>query len=131
VLRVPIAVAAALAVTLPTTAAPASAAGPACHVDYRMTPDSTGFTSRITITNVGDARLLGWTLKFKLPAGQSLVSGWNAVFTVNGDEVSALNAAHNGEVGPGEAAYPRFRGAGTDRISKPTAFTVNGLACTG
>ena len=128
-LRVPIAVAAALAAILPTTATPAAAAGPACHVDYRIVADSTGFTSRITITNIGDGPLLGWTLKFRLPAGQSVVSGWNAVFSVAGDEVSALNAAHNGEVGPGEAAYPRFRGAGTDRTSKPTAFTVNGLAC--
>lgn len=128
-LRVPIAVAAALTAILPTTATPAAAAGPACHVDYRMVPDSTGFTSRITVTNVGDVRLLGWTLKFKLPTGQSVVSGWNAEFTVAGDEVSALNAAHNGEVGPGEAAYPRFRGTGTDRTSEPTAFTVNGLPC--
>jgi acetylxylan esterase len=118
------------ALLAPATPAAAAAGDPACEVAYAMDTDAAGFTARITITNVGTGPLYGWTFKFKLPAGQSLQYGWNAVFSEQDGEVTAHNLKYNRDVYPGKAAYPQFRGTGTDLVSKPDAFTVNGLACT-
>ena len=129
-LHKPTAIAACISAALLVPAAPAAAAAPACHVAYTTYANSTGFTANIVITNVGDAPLYGWTLKFQLPAGQSVVQGWGAIFREKDGAVTADNLDYNRDVWPLESVWPGFNGAGPDAAGRPTWFTVNDLPCT-
>ena len=125
------AIAAGLAAALLTPAVPAAAADPAiCHVGYRTYGDAWSFNGQLTITNTGPATLYGWTLKFSLPAGQLLRNGWEADFTVAGQDVTAYSLRYNGEVDPGESVSVGFHAAGDVKGPRPAEFRVNDHVCT-
>lgn len=123
------AIAAGIAAALLVPAAPAAAAT-ACKVTYNLSDDSAGFTTNIMISNIGTDWLFGWTLKFQLPAGQSLDHGWNAVFTESGGAVTGTHLSWNRDVRPETGQVDLgFRGNGPGEAGKPTAFFVNNLPC--
>lgn len=50
---------------------------------------------------------------------------------VTGGLISAMaDLPYNSYVMAGASVHPRLRVTGTDLVSTPTSFTVNGLACT-
>lgn len=118
---------------LVAVATPAHAAT-VCDVDYQATPwtgspGQGGFTAHITIHNLEDP-VDGWTLQFDLPAGQGFTHGWSA--TWDGDTtLTATNLEWNATLGTGAATTIGFNGTWTGSYSDPTAFTLNGVACTG
>jgi endoglucanase len=117
-----------LAATLP----PASAAAAGCQVSYQVTSQwPGGFQGDIAITNLGDA-VSGWSLGFDFPAaGQKVGQGWSATWTQSGTHVTAANAGWNGSLGTGARTSIGFTGTFTGTNPVPTAFTLNGVACTG
>jgi cellulase/cellobiase CelA1 len=123
------AIATGIAAALLVPAAPAAAAAPACQVAYSLSDDSTGFTSYLEITNIGDAPLLGWTLKFQLRTGQSLDHGWNANFSETNGAVTGTHLEWNKNVAAKAMITIGFRGNGPGEAGEPTTFTVNELAC--
>ncbi|MEU7901700.1 cellulose binding domain-containing protein [Actinoplanes sp. NPDC049118] len=126
-----LAVAAGLAAALFAPAAPAAAEEPAvCHVGYRTSGDSRTFNGQVTITNTGPVTLYGWTLKFSLPAGQVFRSGWEARFTVDGQDVTGHSLQYNGVVDRGESVSVYFRAYGDVRGSRPAGFRINDQPCT-
>ncbi|WP_440085261.1 cellulose binding domain-containing protein [Streptosporangium sp. LJ11] len=110
------------------TPTPTPGTGP--RVAYAMSPWNNGFTANISITNTGTSTINGWTLVFTLPSGQSITSGWNATYSPSSGQVSARNVSHNGTLAPGATVDIGFQANHTGNTTEPTAFTLNGIACT-
>jgi hypothetical protein len=131
ILTVVSAVAAALAGTA-IVLAPAAHAAAACRVDYTLNAQwPGGFHAGVRITNLGDP-VSGWTLGFAFPdAGQRVTNGWSATWSQQGQAVSASSLPWNGALATNAATVIGFLGAWSGANPVPTAFTLNGVACTG
>ncbi|MDG9720983.1 PHB depolymerase family esterase [Streptomyces sp. DH24] len=101
-----------------------------CKVTVATNTWNTGLTASVTITNTGTAPVDGWRLGFVLPAGQSLTGGWGATYTPSSGAVTAVNAAYNARVAPGASITVGYQANHTGNPAAPTAFTLNGSACT-
>ncbi|MFJ4323620.1 cellulase family glycosylhydrolase [Streptomyces tricolor] len=113
-------------------AGPRAVAAAGCRVDYTVTSQwQGGFQAGVKITNLG-APVSGWTLTFALPdASQKIVQGWNATWSQSGSAVTAAGLDWNRTLATGAAADLGFTGSFTGANPKPTAFALNGVACTG
>jgi O-glycosyl hydrolase len=102
----------------------------ACEVTY--TPDQWqgGFTADITITNTGSSVINGWTLKFTFPGNQMITNAWNGVESQSGENVTITNESYNATIAAGGNTSLGFQGTWTTSDATPTAFSVNGTACT-
>ncbi|WP_408635514.1 cellulose binding domain-containing protein [Phytohabitans suffuscus] len=89
-----------------------------------------GFQGEIAIRNVGDA-WTSWNLTFSYANGQRVTQGWGGRFTQSGTQVTVANESWNGAVPNGGSVTPGFLGSHTGTNTNPTAFAVNGVACTG
>ena len=107
---------------------PPPAAG--CTVVYTMNSWSTGFTADATITNTSSTAINGWNLVFTLPSGQTITSGWNATYTPTSGTVTATNVSYNAAIAAGASVSIGFQASHTGNTAEPTAFTLNGTACT-
>ncbi|MGV9767326.1 glycoside hydrolase family 48 protein [Micromonospora tulbaghiae] len=124
---------AATALVIGGVALPAGAAqaAPACDVTYATNDWNNGFTANVTIKNLGDA-LNNWSLKFAFPnSSQRVVQGWSARWSQSGSEVTATNESWNGSLPTGASTSIGFNGSYSGSNPKPTAFTLNGVACNG
>ncbi|MFC6017941.1 PQQ-dependent sugar dehydrogenase [Plantactinospora solaniradicis] len=109
-----------------TTAPPA-----ACRVSYRVDQQwGTGFNATVTVTNTGTQPVSGWTVGWTFPAAQRAGTFWNASGTQQGAVVTARNATWNGNIPPGATVQFSFLASNTGPNPAPTAFTLNGNACT-
>ncbi|MFI5845812.1 PHB depolymerase family esterase [Catenuloplanes sp. NPDC051500] len=113
----------------PTTPGPTAPAG-ACRVSYTVNSWSTGLTASVGITNTGTATVDGWTLAFTLPTGQTVTNAWNATISPSSGALSARNVSYNGTLGAGATQTFGFQATHAGSASKPSAFTLNGSACT-
>ncbi|MGW1812142.1 cellulase family glycosylhydrolase [Streptomyces sp. NPDC002125] len=111
---------------------PQAAAATGCKVDYTVTSQWTGgFQGGVKITNLG-APVNGWTLAFTMPdPGQKIAQGWNATWSQSGSAVTVTGVDWNRTLATGASADLGFTGTFTGANPKPTAFTLNGVACTG
>ncbi|MFC7530900.1 cellulose binding domain-containing protein [Actinoplanes sp. GCM10030250] len=112
-------------------AAPAAAEEPAiCHIAYQANGDTWSFNGKIVISNTGPVTLYGWTLRFSLPAGHTFGSGWEADFTVDGQDVTAYSLAYNSVVAPKKSVSVGFHASGSVKGPRPPEFRVNDHLCT-
>jgi endoglucanase len=118
--------------SLAMTLSPASAATTGCSVTYKVTGSwQGGFQGDIAVTNLGDA-ISSWSLGFDFPnAAQKVTQGWGGKFAQSGAHVTVTNEAWNGSLGTGATASAGFIGSWSGSNPVPTAFTLNGVACTG
>jgi hypothetical protein len=110
----------------------AAAATTACTVDYSVNDWGSGFTANVKISNVGSAALNGWTLSYAYTGNQTLSgTGWNGTWSQSGKNVTVVNPAWATSIpaGGNTTAGANFSYSGTN--TAPTAFTVNGVSCTG
>ena len=108
-----------------------ASAATGCAVTYTANSWAGGFTASISVKNLGDA-VNGWTLGFTFPdAGQKVGQGWSATFAQTGTAVTAKSLDYNGSLGTGASTGIGFNGTWTTANPSPTAFTLNGVACTG
>ena len=115
----------------PTSPPPTSPAGLACHVTYTTSSQwAGGFVANLTIGNTGTSAINGWTLGFTFPGDQRVTSWWNATVAQNGEAVTASNASYNATISPGGTATLGLQGTWASSDAAPTAFTINGTACT-
>ncbi|MGW0564969.1 cellulase family glycosylhydrolase [Streptomyces sp. NPDC003016] len=121
-----------MALGLMSLFSPVATAATGCRVDYTVTNQwQGGFQAGVKVTNLGDP-LSGWTLKFTMPdAGQKVVQGWSGTWSQSGSTVTAVSADWNRTLATGATADMGFTGSTTGANPKPTAFTLNGVACTG
>ena len=89
-----------------------------------------GFTADVGITNLGDP-LNGWSLVWTFANGQRVTQAWSANVTSSGAQVTATNASYNGALATNATVSFGFNGSWTGTNTAPTAFTLNGVACTG
>jgi rhamnogalacturonan endolyase len=103
-----------------------------CRVVYTITNQWTGgFGGTAAVTNLGDP-LTSWTLGWTFPAaGQALTQSWDGTYSQSGQNVTIVNASYNGNLATGATVTPGFNGTWTTSNPVPTAFTLNGVACSG
>ncbi|MEU9469117.1 PHB depolymerase family esterase [Streptomyces avermitilis] len=102
----------------------------ACKVAVTTNAWNTGLTASVMLTNTGTTAVSGWKLGFTLPAGQTVTNGWGATYTQAGAAVTAVNATYNGAIAPGASVGIGYQAGHTGNSAAPTAFTLNGTACT-
>jgi endo-1,4-beta-xylanase len=113
----------------PSSPPPTTPGGGACHVTNAVSPWNTGLTDNITITNTGTTPINGWSLKFALPSGQTITSGWNATYSPNSGQVTATNVGYNAAIPAGGSTTIGFQANHTGNSAAPAGFTLNGNAC--
>ncbi|WBB82305.1 PHB depolymerase family esterase [Micromonospora sp. WMMD882] len=111
----------------PTTPPPGSGA---CRVTVAVNAWNNGLTADITITNTGGSAVNGWSLAFTLPGGQAITSGWNATYAPSSGQVTARNVAYNAAIPVNGSVSVGFQATHTGNNGKPSAFALNGAACT-
>jgi O-glycosyl hydrolase len=108
-----------------------TSSGGSCAVSY--TPDNWagGFTANVVITNNASTAINGWTLAFTFPGDEKITDAWNGVATQSGENVSITNESYNSTIAAnGGTTSLGFQGTWSASDAAPTAFTVNGTACT-
>ncbi|MEV0730628.1 cellulose binding domain-containing protein [Polymorphospora sp. NPDC050346] len=111
---------------VPTSPSPT---GAACNVRYSVYTWDTYLTSSITITNTSGTPITSWVLKFPLPAGQHITTGWNAVYSPSSGKVTARGLDDHVIIGPGGAIAIGFVATHTGGTDSPSSFTLNGTPC--
>ena len=89
-----------------------------------------GFGGSVTINNTGSTTISGWTLTWSFANGQTITQLWNGSYTQSGSRVSVGNLSYNSTIAPGGNTNFGFNGSWNGTNSAPTAFTLNGSACT-
>jgi cellulase/cellobiase CelA1 len=108
-----------------------ASAAAGCQVTYTVTNQwNTGFGATVSVTNLGDP-LSSWTLRWAFPGSQHVDSGWNGTFAQTANQVTVTNAPYNAALPTGASVVPGFNGTWSGSNPAPTAFTLNGVACTG
>jgi hypothetical protein len=116
--------------TRTTTPTATATAGASCQVSYTIVNQWTpGFQASVDIKNTGSAPINGWTLAWSFPNGQAITQLWNATYTQNGASVRATNLSWNASIANGATVNIGFNGTWSGSNTKPTAFTLNGSAC--
>ncbi|MDR6594113.1 cellulose-binding domain-containing protein [Saccharothrix longispora] len=125
-----------LAVALTATAAALAGVGSAsaavgCRVDYAIASEwPGGFGANAVVTNLGDP-VSGWRLSWTFSGDERITQSWNGSHTQSGTQVTATNAAWNGNVATGGTVSFGFNATSGARPTPPAGFTLNGVACTG
>lgn len=102
----------------------------ACKVSYGTNTWAGGYTADVTVSNTGPAAVDNWKLAFTLPSGQRITHAWNASVTPSSGAVTASGLSHNARIAPGASQSFGFQGTSSGTVAEPTAFTLNGAACT-
>jgi len=70
--------------------------GQPCTATYAITSSWTGgYQAQVTVTNAGTGTLLGWTVNWTPPPGDTIISTWNGTFTQSGSLATMRNAGYN------------------------------------
>ncbi|MET7365615.1 cellulose binding domain-containing protein [Streptomyces sp. NPDC005566] len=113
-----------------TTGTPADAA---CALAFhRDTSWGNGFVTTVTVRNLSDTPITGWTVDWDWPTdGQSVSSGWNATFQQTGRHVRVTAPEGAGPLAPDGASTASFGfvGANDGPNPDPTAIRLNGTVC--
>lgn len=102
-----------------------------CTVSYDVTNDwGQGFQAEVTVTNDSAATVNGWEVAWTFPSGQQITQLWNGNDDQVGADVTVNNVAWNGTLAAngGSASFGFLANPGGG--SAPSAFTLNGAACT-
>ncbi|WP_410567060.1 cellulose binding domain-containing protein [Amycolatopsis sp. cmx-4-61] len=133
--RLTTAFAAAVAVTTGLTGggavAAAAQAAAGCRADYAISSQwQGGFGAAVTVTNLGSP-VNSWQVAWTFAGDERITQLWNGSAAQSGAQVSVTNASWNGVVASGGTISFGFNAtSGTGSVT-PSAFTLNGVACTG
>jgi hypothetical protein len=130
----PTATATSTSTSTPTPTPTSTGTGSSCKVTYTITGQwGGGYGASIAIANTGSTAITSWSLVWAFANGQTVSSGWNGNFTQSGTTVTVTNVSYNGTIAAGATIgnQPGFNGTWNNVTNaKPTAFTLNGTACT-
>ncbi|MGA9669341.1 MAG: glycoside hydrolase family 6 protein [Terracidiphilus sp.] len=118
-----------------TIALTVTSSGGGCAVTYTSSPQNTSqFGATIVIKNNGSTALSNWSLTWTFANGQTIANSWNGAVTQNGANVTVSEqAGQTWQNIPAGGSYSGFGFNGTWNgvtNAKPTAFSLNGTACT-
>jgi Cellulose binding domain len=91
----------------------------------------TGYTGQYTITNAGTSAVTAWTLAFRLPAGTTVTSLWDGVYTEAQGQVTVRNASWDGTIKPGGSVSVGFEASSAGQVGLPVGCTIDGASCSG
>jgi mannan endo-1,4-beta-mannosidase len=112
----------------PSSSSPVPSGG--CAVTYRVTGSwPGGFQGSVTIANTGTTAVNGWTLGWTFANGQTINNMWGGTPTVSGGNVSVVNAGYTAAIPASGSVTIGFIGNATGTNTNPTAFALNGRAC--
>jgi endoglucanase len=107
------------------TSAPVS-----CSAAYSLVNSwAGGFQAQIVLTNTATATLSPWTMAFTFGGDQQISSLWDASYTQSGEQVTVTPESYDATIAAGSSVTVGFTGSYTSSDAAPTAFTVNGTAC--
>jgi chitin-binding protein len=70
--------------------------GQPCTATYAITSKWTGgYQAQVTVTNAGTGTLVGWTVSWTPPAGDTIVSAWDGTFSQSGTLATMRSADFN------------------------------------
>jgi pimeloyl-ACP methyl ester carboxylesterase len=104
----------------PSASPSTSPIGGPCVAAYRTTnfwPG--GFQGEVTVT-AGAAAVNGWTVRWTLPAGQTITQVWSGMLSSSGSAVSVSNATYNGAIPASGSTTFGFLANGTPSAVTPT-----------
>ncbi|MER5629714.1 cellulase family glycosylhydrolase [Streptomyces nitrosporeus] len=102
-----------------------------CSVGYRIVGQwPGGFQGELTIRNTGTTAIDGWTLGFAFPNGQTVSNMWGGTPAQSGSAVTVTPAGYTSTITAGGSVTVGFTGSHTGTNTAPSAFTLNGGACT-
>jgi hypothetical protein len=112
--------------------APAAQAVSGCQVGYTIASQwPGGFSANVAITNLGSA-INGWTLTWTFTAGQAITQVWGFIASPASGTVTARNVDYTAAIATNATVTGGFNGTWNSTSNPvPTAFTLNGVACTG
>jgi beta-glucosidase len=108
---------------------PTPTTGSTCRVAYSVNDWGGGFSATVTITNIGASTINGWTLRFSFPGNQQITNAWSATWSQQGQAVTATSMSWNGTLAPGASTGIGFNASYSGANARPTAFTINNIAC--
>ncbi len=122
--------AASVASSVAASSSAASSGGYA--VNYTVNNDwGAGATVTVTMKNNSASALSSWSLVWTYAGNQQITQIWSATQTTSGETVTAVNLSYNGTIGAnGGTQSFGFNMSYSGSNAKPTAFTLNGTACT-
>jgi mannan endo-1,4-beta-mannosidase len=101
-----------------------------CGVGYRVTSSwPGGFQGEITLRNTGTSAINGWTLRWTFPDSQRITNLWGGTATQSGSEVSVAAASYTATIPAAGSVTLGFTASRATANPSPTAFTLNGAAC--
>jgi chitodextrinase len=103
--------------------------GGSCRIHWVPNTWNVGFTADVTLTNTGSSAINGWTVGWSFAGNQQITSAWNTVVSQSGQSVTVRNMDYNANLAPGASTGFGFQGTYSGTNATPTAFTVNGSAC--
>lgn len=112
----------------PSPPTPSPELADACQVDIEVQRWFGAFRATYTVANQGEP-WDGWTATFHVRNGVTHEFGSDAVFSQDGNLITATNVAENAEIGTGETVVFGHRGSHTRRVGI-SDFAVNGVLCT-
>jgi hypothetical protein len=116
----------------PPSCGPSSSAPPpppTCRVSYVSSEWPGGFAVNIDVTNTGRTPIDGWTLTYTLRGDQRITGSWGGTATQSGTAVTFHAASWDATIAPGTTVYVGVQGTWQASDAPPTAFAVNGAAC--
>ncbi|MFD8303646.1 cellulase family glycosylhydrolase [Streptomyces sp. NPDC059690] len=103
----------------------------ACSVGYRVVGEwPGGFQGEIKIGNPGAAAVSGWKLAFAFADGQTVSTMWGGTAAQSGAAVTVTPASYTTTIPAGGSVTVGFIANKGSTNTAPTAFTLNGSACT-
>ncbi|MET9760538.1 cellulase family glycosylhydrolase [Streptomyces sp. NPDC006372] len=101
-----------------------------CGVGYRVTSSwPGGFQGEIVLRNTGTSAINGWTLRWTFPDSQRITNLWGGTATQSGSEVSVTSAPYTANIPAAGSVTLGFTAGRAATNPSPTAFTLNGTAC--
>jgi mannan endo-1,4-beta-mannosidase len=100
-------------------------------VTYKITNQwPGGFQASVDVKNNGSAAVNDWTLGWTFAGDQKITSLWSGSFTQTGSAVTVSAPGWATSIPAGTTANVGFTGSSSATATAPTAFTLNGTACT-
>jgi len=110
------------------------AAAPTCranYINFGTWHGGGGFTTQVTISNIGTTTIDGWTAKLAFTGDQKLREGWNGRYSQSGATVTISNESWNTRIQPGATVFLGFNATMSGQYANPNPrlITINGNAC--
>ncbi|MEV5437630.1 cellulase family glycosylhydrolase [Streptomyces sp. NPDC052682] len=110
-----------------------SPGGPAasCGVAYKVTNQwPGGFQGEIVLRNTGSSAINGWTLRWTFPDSQRISNLWGGTATQSGADVTVTSLPYTASIPASGSVTLGFTASKGSANPAPSAFTLNGSACT-